>query len=437
VSVSENTPLQPVSPSYLGFSIEGGNICYILSMAQSNPAFVQLFKNLGSGVMRIGGSSSGGASTWSTTGTASCKRRAMVVTPTLVDQFFTFAQSVGFKVMWEIPLSDDASQQRLVAQEAAYVATKSDLFSIEFGNEPDGQPSSDYSTLIADWNDTYQDYLSDGGNAPVTGPATNESEPAYLQQFLPQDVSHLAGITEHYYGGTAASDPTCTSLLQLKGMSKFLTTAVAAAQSYKLPLIVNETSTYTGPPTGSTKGAPGVSNAYCSSLWAASYLLMGLQDGAAGVDFHGTANYAPGNSGGLPEDYTPINENGTPAPLYYGMLFYRDMTMAGGSAVGATASSGTAVNAYAVRGADGKLRVALVNLTTSAQTVSVTTQGTYANAFSITLQAPALDSLSGVTLGGAAVASDGTWTQKTRAVVPSAPITVPADQAVIVTYRSR
>ena len=153
----------------------------------------------------------------------------------------------------------------------------------------------------------------------------------------------------------------------------------------------------------------GVSDAYCSALWAADYALNGLAVGARGMYFHGTADYPPGNSHGQVQYYTPITEDGTPAPEYYGMLFYYEVARAGGSQVAARIGNVSGVDAYAVAGSDGKLRVALVNRGSTTTPIVITTTTRYSRATEISLSAPALNSLSGVRLGKASVASDGTW----------------------------
>ncbi len=194
---------------------------------------------------------------------------------------------------------------------------------------------------------------------------------------------------------------------------------------------MNETNTYTD------YGMPGVSNAYCSALWAADYMLNGLNVGASGMYFHGTADYPPGNSRGQVQYYTPINDDGTPAPEYYGMLFFYEVARAGGFQVAARIANVAGLDAYAVAGSDGKLRVALVSRRSSATRIVIATARTYSRATEISLTAPALNSLSGVRLGQARVASDGTWTPAPQRVPVSSKrstVTVPAYVSMVVTY---
>ena len=431
VTVYDTKPLRAVPQRYIGFSIDPANLCYVVQLAQTTPAFVQLFRNLGPGTFRIGGNTGDKNASWSSTAPSpTCRWNRLVMTPGLVRSFFAFAQQVGYRVIWQVPLNNGEPRQD--AAEAAYVSTMPDLYSIEIGNEPNYyyDASTDYQTYIDDWATTYRDYIADDGEAPVTGPAATVSATFYINPFLDQHATDVIADTGHWYAGTALSNPTCSTLLQ--STSRAGTAAgVAIASTHGLPFIMNETNTYT------SYGMSGVSNAYCSALWAADYTLNGLAVGASGMYFHGTADYPPGNSHGQVQYYTPITQDGTPAPEYYGMLFYYEVAQAGGSQVAASIAHVTSVDAYAVAGSDGKLRVALVNRGSTTTPIVITTARRYGRATEISLTAPALDSLSGVRLGKASVASDGTWTPVPKAVVVSgkrSTVTVPAYVSTVVTY---
>jgi hypothetical protein len=428
VSINENATLHSVPSQYLGLSVESANLCYVVSMTQTDPAFVQLFENLGPGTFRIGGNTGDKNATWSTTAAASCKWNQLVVTPALVSQFFAFAQSIGWRVIWQVPLLN--GQPAEDAAEAAYVATMPDLYGIAIGNEPNFYPdaTADVSTYIADWDTVYADYQADGGTAPVVGPDATVSASWYDAPFLSQNAANIEAVTGHWYIGSAStSHPTCTSMLKTTG-SAIAAEGVAEASAYGLPFLMDETNSY------SDGGTNGVSNAYCSALWGAAYGLNALTAGVQGIYFHGTADYKPGNSAGILNYYSPITATGTPTPLYYGLLLASQLTQTGGNQVQATASGG--VSAYAVMGASGSLQIALINLTAAAETVPITTANDYASAAEITLAGPSLTSLTGVTLGGTAVASDGSWTSAPVAVPVSGntmTVALPADSAAIIT----
>jgi hypothetical protein len=431
VLVSEATVLHAVPGAYLGFSIDPANLCYVVHLAQTDPAFVQLFRDVGPGTIRVGGNTGDVLASWSTTATSpTCTWKGLVVTPSLVSQFFAFAQSVGYQVRWQVPLGN--GNFAMDAAEAAYVSKMPGLVSVDFGNEPNKYPNArtEYLAYIADWNAVYQDYLADEGTAPVAGPSMAVKYTWYITPFLKQDAPRLAALILHWYPGSATTSPTCPDLLASPGRTA-AAAVVSQASAFGLPGIINETNSYYG------QGVPGVSNAYCSALWAADQAMNGLAAGLQGMYFHGTADYPPGNSQGRYEYYTPINQDSTPAPEFYGLLFWHEMAQAGGSLVRAETQNVTGLDAYAVTGDDGRLRLALVNRGSTPLTVAVHTSLAYKSASEVSLTAPALSSLSGTTLGGASVAADGTWTAHPQPVTvngSSATIPVPAYTALVVTY---
>lgn len=439
VTVSETTRLHSVPHAYLGFSIDPANLCYIVQLAQANPAFVQLFRDIGPGTFRVGGNTGDAKATWSATASSpTCVWNALVVTPPLVRQFFAFAQKVGYKVMWQAPLANgqyakDAAEAAYVSSYATTLPAPNPLLSIEFGNEPNYYTNArtQYARYIAAWGTVYQDYQAAGGTAPVTGPATLGAT-WYAKPFLIADASRILALTEHWYVASAKTSPTCLSLLSSPSQTT-VSSMVSQASLYGLPAIDNETNTYT------SQGQPGVSNAYCSALWAAMYSLNGLAAGLHGMYFHGVANYPPGNSDGKKQVYTPVNTDGTPAPEFYGLLMTARMTRAGGSQVSAQTANVTGLGAYAVTGSDHRLRVALINGSSTSITVITQTALAYAKASEISLTAPALNSLAGVTLGGTSVAADGSWTPNPQPVTvngTTSTINIPSYTGVIVTYSS-
>ena len=202
-TVAENTPLETVPNSFTGFSIDSANLCAVVSLAQTDPAFLQLFRNLGPGILRVGGNTGDIRATWSTTANASCVWNNLVVTPALANAFFAFAQSVGYRVMWQVPLGNNNFAAD--ASEAAFVSTLPNVYSIEIGNEPNlySGASTNYQTYINNWVTVYQTYLADGGTAPVTGPAVTTSASFYTTPFLQQNATKIIALTGHYYVASA------------------------------------------------------------------------------------------------------------------------------------------------------------------------------------------------------------------------------------------
>jgi hypothetical protein len=153
--------------------------------------------------------------------------------------------------------------------------------------------------------------------------------------------------------------------------------------------------------TVSCGGAPGVSDTYASALWAAAFAMQMAAVGADGVDFHG---------GALPGDvshyaafvYDPAGRL-VVRPLYYGMRLASMATAARGRLLPVTVAGATPLRAFATLGADGAVRVLVMN--TAGVTVrGVNVSGPLARdgtATLVRLHADTLGATSGVTLGGA------------------------------------
>ena len=158
-------------------------------------------------------------------------------------------------------------------------------------------------------------------------------------------------------------------------------------------------------------GADGVSDSYASSLWAIDYLFNCAQGEASGLNFHG---------GGDGDGYTPIaDSDGTVVearPEYYGILFF---TLAGQGTLYTTqlSAGGLNVTAYAVHTSSGGLNLIVVNkdLTNNLQLTTQLPQSvTSATLREMTqlsqgANAPDLSATGGVTIQGASVNNDGTF----------------------------
>jgi hypothetical protein len=239
------------------------------------------------------------------------------------------------------------------------------LVAIECGNEPDQwvgkglRPAGyGYAEYHADW----QACADAVGHTPIAGPDTAGTSSGWASS-LAADESRLAMLTVHQYA--AGGDATIAGLLspaqvtnQLNAVAKNL----AAAQAHRLPLRVDEAnSAFSG-------GVDGVSNKYASALWVLDYSLSLAQAGVAGVNIHGglgVCNDPIWN--GKFQRYTPfcaankayeLAGQYKAMPIYYGIWLARQLGT--GRFVPLTVDSDRNITAYAVRGDDGRLRIAVV-----------------------------------------------------------------------------
>jgi hypothetical protein len=156
-------------------------------------------------------------------------------------------------------------------------------------------------------------------------------------------------------------------------------------------------------------GAPNVSDAHGSALWAVDFLLTAARYGSAGVNFHGGAN------GNYNPPYTPlVDKNGAVIdvrPVYYGMLLVAHI--AAGPMYGVHIAPQLNLSAYAIAGSDGATYVVILNKhpgDTALTYVDFGAPASYATALALT--GPSRDSLTGTVLGGGRVAADGAWSPR-------------------------
>jgi hypothetical protein len=212
--------------------------------------------------------------------------------------------------------------------------------------------------------------------------------------------SEITLLTQHYYRAIGYL-PTSTASLLISPDTELtteLTTLNAGAQQLGIPYRISECNSF------SHGGASGVSNSYASSLWVVDYLFSAALNGATGVNMHG---------GGDSDGYTPIADHSGSViearPEYYGLLFF---TLAGPGTLLETQLSAGSVDAtaYAVKTASGDLNVMLVNKDTAQNlTITIETNKSIQTATQLTMTGPNLAATSGVTIQGATVNADGSF----------------------------
>jgi hypothetical protein len=174
-------------------------------------------------------------------------------------------------------------------------------------------------------------------------------------------------------------------------------------------------------------GKPGLSNAFCSALWAADYSLRLASYGCAGVNFHGggATQIRKALGGHLPGEklapeaaavaaegsfYTPIagsREKGFSArPVFYGMKMAG--LLAGGTMRSTQFDAPPAnASAWAAEMPGGATRLLLLNKDPQ-QRLEISIPSAH-DATSWQLQAPALTATSDVTLAGGQIQAGKSW----------------------------
>jgi len=324
----------------------------------------------------------------------------------------------------------------LAAEEAAYVASQfgSSLLGIEIGNECDLYGSSYFSgttwnlaAFEALWAEFRSAIVTQTPGVNVTGPADASNESSWTVPFGQWATkSNITLLTQHYYrgNGQSASSTAANLVTPDPNIINDLSILNTGSKGIGVPFRISECNSYYN------GGSNGVSDAYCSSLWVIDFLFDCALGGSVGVNFHG---------GGDGDGYTPIADSGGAVvearPEFYGILFF---TLAGQGTLYTTSISGIGslnITAYAVKTASGGLNLIIVNKD-STQNLQLTTQlpeeaGT-ATLLEMTQLSPGasgpdLSATSGVTIQGASIGTNGSFS-------PSAAYTLSASGEQVTCY---
>jgi hypothetical protein len=432
-SLTVGTTSIGVIPSrFMGLSYEKLTMSYGY-FHPSNQNLIALFRLLGAGVLRLGGGSVDQL-LWTPDATGTHAQ----ITAADIKGLAGFLEATGWLCLYGVNLA--TSTPALAAEEVAVAvsALGGNLLGIEIGSEPDeyGRPGGffDGNWTFPDffnlWSSFRSAILQVAPNVPITGPATGGANHVTtwtlpFGQMLTS--SELVLLTQHYYRESGASTTATASFLvspdpQLIGE---LATLYAGAQQLGLPYRISECNSF------ANGGAAGVSNSYASSLWVIDFLFDTALGGASGVNMHGGGN-SPG--------YTPISDDSGAViearPEYYGLLLF---SLAGPGDLLPTQLSAGSVNAtaYAVQSANRSLKLVVVNKDTQNMVLTVETNQSIQTASLQTMTGPGLAALSGVTIQGATVNSDGSFAPASAATLtPSGNQTtciIPALSAALIT----
>jgi len=414
VQVNTSVPGRALNSTFAGFSYEKSQVSKPFFSA-GNTALVKLFQRLGPSILRVGGNSVD-KTTWNPSGAG---LTSGTVAPADIDRLASFLRAADWQVIYGMNLASNTPGQ--MASEAAYAAQSlgDRLYGYEIGNEPDlyhsngDRPSTyTFSDFLSEWQSYAGAVRAQVPDAAFTGPAAASNTNGYTIPFAKAEASVLKLLTQHYYRANGQS-PTSTLTLLLSpdpNLPGTLQALSSAAQQYHVAegfRLAEANSFYNG-------GAPGVSDAYGTALWAIDFLFINALNGSTGVNFHGGGN-GPG--------YTPIADDGTSVvevrPEFYGIYLFS--MAANGNLLGTTVdASGLSFSTYAVQSSGGQLALLFVNkdATHTAQVTTVDLNMTATAATLTVLTGPTLESTSGEELNGAAIGSDGSWAPQSSATQP-------------------
>jgi hypothetical protein len=434
VLIDPEHPSYNIASDYLGLSFEMTAITDSNYFNPGQSVFVQLVKNLGTGIFRIG--ANGVDKTYWTGKPRQVSTLGDSITTTDIDRFSHFIQAIQWKMIFGLNLGGNFNPAT-TADEASYVAKDLSglLQSFEVGNEADLYPGNGYrnagyteTDFDGEWKQYYNAVETMTPNTAFSGPAFAYNQ-TWLYEFAKQESNHINELTIHYYQAGPATDPsidlnTLLAPMADSAIDEFGNALYIIALSAQTPYRVAECNSIYG------GGKANVSNTFGAALWAIDFMWRLAYMGCSGINFHGGGN----------GPYSPIGDSAGiffAKPEYYSMLFFKNGAQ--GTLLPCNVNAGTEnVTAYASKTVDGTMYVSILNK--EPQTDVAVTLQTGSSSRSVTLNsltASNLNATSGLVLQGYTLNADGTITtgslQSYSVGQSGITINVPASSAMLVT----
>jgi hypothetical protein len=428
VSVDRSDPGAPVPPDFLGLSFELTSLPQIASYANGGD-LVTMLRSLGIGVLRFGGVTADERVAWTDEAIARPPWAPEVLDAADLGELGVLAARSGWHVLLTLGLGHYEPEAAASEAAAAKAALGKSLEAIELGNEPNSY--APHSLRSEPWTPVQYDeqivsYRSAiEAAAPgiaLAGPDVSGS--SAFEKWGPVEVVNQrpALLTGHHYplGCKELPAPTIERLLspqirQLEAVS--LRRYMEISEVSEIPFRLDETNTV------SCGGMAGISNTFASALWAVGYLTRAMSMGVAGINLQGN----PTNCGGYTPVCAPSPEDLAGGalgaqPEWYALLLAKALI---GDCPLPTITSSPGkpnVEVTTLLAGDGTLHFVVVDDDPpGARSVAVRLPvgSGFRGASILSLTAPSPAALSGVALGGRAVAPDGSWSEPSR--LPHAP----------------
>jgi hypothetical protein len=420
VSVDAGEADAPVPRNFLGLSFEVAALPRLASYAGAGD-LVTMLRSLGVGVLRFGGITADEQIAWTDAATPRPAWALGVLEEGNLRQLASLAAASGWHVLLTLGLGHFDPEAAAREAAAAKAALGESLEAVEIGNEPNAYASHGLRPqpwTPAQYDEDINAYRSAiealAPGIPLAGPDTSGSS-AYEQWGLSEAIyERPVLLTGHHYplGCAERPGPTIARLLSppIRELQKAsLRRYLFIAQQTEVPFRLDETNSV------SCGGVPGVSNTFASALWALGEITQAMSMGVAGVNFEGN----PSNC----EGYTPICAPSAEAlatgalearPEWYALLLAKELIGERPLRTIIGPALRPNIEATGFLASDGALHFVLVDDDLpGARRVAIHLHvgSGFHGASILSLTAPSPTALTGVELGGQAVAADGSWTQ--------------------------
>jgi hypothetical protein len=427
-----NHPANAIPQNFQGLSFEN----WILSrnpeyLDPNNTVMLQLIKNLGPGIIRMGGNSSD-ETDWTGNG-FNPNSHFDVLTPAGIDRLADFSRKTNWQVIFGLNLGHNNIDASIDETKYLYQQLGANLYALQIGNEPDyfrlGYRPQNYSEgdYQSEWNTNFNPIKTQVPQAQFAGPDVSDNL-GWAQTFATNNSKNIMLLDAHYYNDGPATSPSidCQTILSTDDtLIPYLQALDNASKIAGLPYRITETNSIWG------GGKQGVSDAFAGTLWALDLMWSIAANNGQGINFHG---------GELVYSPITVTSNGqcTANAVYYAMLAFK-YGSSGGTIIPVNVANNNNYlnyNAYACSTNNGYTMTIINKEQKKDISITVNASKTVSSINVMRLTAPAVDSTTGITFAGAAVQSDGTFspaTQEESQIGKSSfTIKVPAASAVVV-----
>lgn len=402
VHVDPTQTLRVIPPDFIGLGYEISSVATPGLLSAKNTRYVQLVRRLGPhGVIRIGGNTSD-YSAFSKEASPVASPKSTVINERNLQDLGSFLDATGWDLIWGLNLGRGSEQDVVEEARAVMAHAKSKLLAFEIGNEPDlfakvHRPQSyPYADFLREYRRMKTALRRQLPKAPFAGPDV-ASATDWVTRFAADEGTDLKLLTHHYYRECAKPTSTFEKLLRPDPkLMPMLTKLRDAAASSGVPYRICETNSFCG------GGKPGVSDTFCSALWALDFMFTLASAGAGGLNMETGVNQLDFIS-----SYSPIGDNQqgvyTAKPEYYGMLAF---AQAGRGRMVRVDCEAANLNLTAYAAVDDRKRLALTAINKEVSqnaTLNLSVGGRFTQGTVSRLTGPSLDSKEGITLGGSSV----------------------------------
>jgi len=439
VSVVGEKVIGIIPPNFIGLSYEKSAVTEN-HFRPDNQILVNLHKNLGSGVLRFGGNKVE-LTQWSREEPKEKPAKGtFVATCNDMDKFYAFIKLIDWKVIHAVNLA--SNKPELSSDEINYAVKigGNSIMGFEIGNEPDHYDKDTkklrekgyaYPQYKSELEKAHDVILKQNPGINLIGPAVTSGGFKFFEPCVSDFKNKLSLATSHFYPTSAISvpPPTCESLLSDNSKKKTITMAdrfYGAAKKAGLPWRLAECNS------ASMGGTDGVSDVFAAAVWGSDFLFDIAEHGSTGVNLHTIF----GQHGYTAISYDKEKKTYAVRPLYYSLLLFKDA--GNGKLIDADTKSNGNVVSHATLGADGKLRVIVINKELSKATsaaVLVNSKRTHGTVTRLSGSSPTEQIA--VSYGEGTVNKDGTWKLEKREDIKGNggrfEVTLPACSAAVLT----